>query len=248
MRWLQRETAPDRLIQTWLPRLLFTLGIACLGYVAYVLLDARIFAWVQGRRFDEALAHQRQSAASGARLGSPAVLGGEPSAARSAPGAAETDRLDAFRPSSPGPAPAEGEVLGRIEIPRVGISSLLLEGIEPGTLHRGAGHIPDTVLPDQWGNVGIAAHRDSFFRGLKDIQVNDLIKVTTLARAADYRVDWTRIVEPADVGVLDATPAPVLTLVTCYPFYYVGSAPHRFIVRAHRVEAAVVGQPAGGGR
>jgi sortase A len=218
------RTVSNQLVQTWLTRLLFAVGIVCLGYVAYVMVDAKVFSWLQGRRFDQARANPARHAPPSAALPRP-------------PRAADTDHLEGFRPAAAAPEPTEGMVLGRIEIPRVGVSSLLLEGIEAGTLHRGAGHIPDTALPDQPGNVGIAAHRDSFFRGLKDIHQDDVIELTTLDGTAEYRVDWTRIVEPDDTRVLDPTPGPELTLVTCYPFHYVGSAPHRFIVRAHRVAA-----------
>jgi len=106
--------------------------------------------------------------------------------------------------------------------------------VDAATLRRGAGHIPETAQPGDPGNVGIAAHRDSFFRGLKDVRKNDIIRLETLEGTYRYRVDWTRIVTPEDTAVLDATANPALTLVTCYPFYYVGSAPKRFIVRASR--------------
>jgi LPXTG-site transpeptidase (sortase) family protein len=102
-------------------------------------------------------------------------------------------------------------------------------------LDRGLGHIRHPALPGADGNSGIAGHRDGFFRGLKDIQPGDTIEVDTLDRKDIYRVERTWIVDPSDVSVLDPTAAPSLTLVTCYPFYFVGSAPQRFIVRAVRV-------------
>jgi sortase A len=108
--------------------------------------------------------------------------------------------------------------------------------VDKKTLRRGAGHIPATALPQQEeGNVGIAAHRDSHFRELKDIREDDTIELTTLDGTFRYQVEWTKIVKPADVSVLEPTDEPALTLVTCYPFYYVGSAPERFIVRATRI-------------
>jgi|HubBroStandDraft_3_1064219.scaffolds.fasta_scaffold00750_7 sortase A len=247
------RTVSTQAIQTWLARALFATGVVCLGYVAFVVVDAKIFAWVQNRRFEQAMTQGRQrsspapsSAATPERRWSSGAPGSP-----SPPAAADTDHLDSFRPAVSRPEPDEGTVLGRLEIPRVGISSLVLEGTEVSTLHHGAGHIPDTALPDEPGNVGIAAHRDSIFRGLKDIRKDDLIRLTTLDGTAEYRVDWTRIVEPNDVQVLDPTPGPEITLVTCYPFYYVGSAPHRFIVRGHRVDPAAPGgqtaAPAGPG-
>jgi sortase A len=235
------RTVSTQAIQTWLARALFATGVVCLGYVAFVVVDAKIFAWVQNRRFEQAMAQVRQRASPASSAAPQERSSAGAPGSSSPPAAADTDRLDSFRPAISRPEPDEGTVLGRLEIPRIGISSLVLEGTGASTLHHGAGHIPDTALPDEPGNVGIAAHRDSIFRGLKDIRKDDLIRLTTLDGSAEYRVDWTRIVEPNDVQVLDPTPDPEITLVTCYPFYYVGSAPHRFIVRAHRVDSSAPG-------
>ena len=112
----------------------------------------------------------------------------------------------------------------------------VLPGTDDATLDRGLGHIEDTALPGGVGNAGIAGHRDGFFRGLKDILPGDTIELDTLDRKEIYRVERTWIVDPSDVSVLDPTPAAAITLVTCYPFYFVGSAPQRFIVRAVRVD------------
>ncbi len=111
----------------------------------------------------------------------------------------------------------------------------MAEGVDTLTLRRAAGHIPGTALPGQPGNVGIAGHRDRFFRPLRNIRRNDIITLTTLLGEYRYRVVSTKIVSPSDVGVLDPSVNEILTLVTCYPFYFVGSAPSRFIVRAERV-------------
>jgi sortase A len=108
----------------------------------------------------------------------------------------------------------------------------VLPGTDAGTLHRGVGHIEGTVLPGTGGNVGIAGHRDSFFRGLKDIHPGDLIEIDALQESHSYRVERTWVVDPAEVSVLAPTPGPALTLVTCFPFDFIGSAPRRFIVRA----------------
>jgi sortase A len=102
-------------------------------------------------------------------------------------------------------------------------------------MRRAVGHIPGTALPGERGNVGISGHRDTFFRPLRNIQRNDIIILTTLVSEYRYRVVSTRIVSPNDVAVLDQNGSETLTLVTCYPFYFVGSAPNRFIVRAERV-------------
>jgi sortase A len=128
-----------------------------------------------------------------------------------------------------------GGVLGRIEIERLGISVMVIEGTAPAMLRRAAGHIAGTALPGHPGNIGISAHRDTFFRPLRNIRHNDIILLTTLLGEFRYRVISTRIVSPSDIEVLDPGEGEILTLVTCYPFYFVGSAPDRFIVRAERV-------------
>ena len=130
--------------------------------------------------------------------------------------------------------PASG-LIGRIEIPRLGISVIVLEGTTTSILGRAAGHIAGTVLPGQPGNVGISAHRDTFFRPLRNIRQNDTITLATSAGEFRYRVLSTQVVSPNDVEVLKSSNAEILTLVTCYPFYFIGPAPNRFIVRAARV-------------
>jgi len=133
------------------------------------------------------------------------------------------------------PAVASNGVIGRIDIQRLGLSVIVVEGISAKILRRGAGHIPGTALPGQPGNAGISAHRDTFFRPLRNIKQNDVITLTTMLGEYRYRVVSTRIVEPNDVAVLEPSGHEILTLVTCYPFYFVGSAPDRFIVRAERI-------------
>jgi sortase A len=128
--------------------------------------------------------------------------------------------------------------LGVLRIARLRIEAPVLVGTSDATLDRGIGHIEDTARPGTDGNVGLAGHRDGFFRALKDIQEGDTIELQTLDGRDTYRVERTSIVEPEDVSVLDPTPGRALTLVTCYPFYFVGSAPQRFIVRAVRVHGA----------
>lgn len=133
-------------------------------------------------------------------------------------------------------APVEGSLLGQIEIPRIGLSSIILEGTEVSTLRRAVGHIPGTALPGQPGNLCIAGHRDTFFRPLRRVAAGDDIIVETATGRVTYRVLSTRIVDPEDVEVLDNTPADAVTLVTCYPFHFIGTAPKRFVVRAVRIE------------
>ena len=108
----------------------------------------------------------------------------------------------------------------------------MLPGTDDHTLDRAVGHIEDTAEPGTDGNSGLAGHRDGFFRGLKDIARGDTIELETLKGKDIYRVERTWVVNPEEVWVLDPTPTRALTLVTCYPFYFIGSAPQRFIVRA----------------
>lgn len=122
--------------------------------------------------------------------------------------------------------------LWRIDVPRIKLSAVAREGVDTRTLRRAAGHIPGTALPGERGNAAFAAHRDTFFAPLKSVRRGDAVVVTTPGGVFRYSVTDTRIVEPEDVSVLDPTPDTTLTLVTCYPFDYFGSAPQRFIVHA----------------
>jgi sortase A len=144
------------------------------------------------------------------------------------------ERIKAWRSTLNLPSPAP---LAILRIPRIRLEVPVLEGTDEVTLNRGVGHIEDTATPGMDGNFGIAGHRDGFFRSLKDIGVGDTIEVETLQeQKVTYRVDRIRIVDPEDVWVLDPTPTRSLTLVTCYPFYFVGSAPKRYIVHAVHAE------------
>lgn len=127
---------------------------------------------------------------------------------------------------------ATASAVWRIEVPRINLSAVAREGVDTRTLRRAVGHIPGTALPGEEGNAGFAAHRDTFFRPLQGVRRGDEVIVTTPAGVYRYAVTSTRVVEPADVSVLDPAAGPTLTLVTCYPFDYVGSAAKRFIVRA----------------
>jgi sortase A len=127
--------------------------------------------------------------------------------------------------------------LAILRVPKIGLEVAVLDGTDDVTLNRGVGHIEDTARPGEPGNCGIAGHRDGFFRGLKDVVKGDRIELETLSGTQAYRVDDIWIVKPEDVQVLDPTPQTAITLVACYPFYFVGHAPQRYIVRAVREDA-----------
>jgi sortase A len=139
------------------------------------------------------------------------------------------------RTASP-PSARRGDVIGELEIPRLQVSVMVFEGDDAGILSAGAGHIPGTALQSGSGNIGIAAHRDTYFRPLRVAHANDVITLKTPAGTSRYAVTDTKIVPPSDIGVLARAPGRDLTLVTCYPFYYVGNAPQRFIVHARKIE------------
>jgi sortase A len=136
--------------------------------------------------------------------------------------------------SGPRPAVKKGDVLGRMDIPRLGVSVAVIQGTSSRMLRLGAGHIEGTPLPGDPGNSGIAGHRDTFFRGLKDIRKDDEIQFQTATGLFHYQVDWAKVVASNDTSVLAPSTEAALTLVTCYPFYFVGPSPNRFVVRAHR--------------
>jgi sortase A len=207
----------------WASWSLFALAFGLLGYVAYVELDAKIFQLYESRKLDQEIKAARAA---------PATI---PVLDPTPPSTAASDvpvSLPSDDTSQPGKA--SGEIIGRIEIPKVSLSVIIMEGTQGKTLRRGAGHIIGTALPGQTGNVGIAGHRDSFFRPLREVRKGDEVTLTTVAATYTYKVDSISVVDPSNVSVLEDSGGSILTLVTCFPFDFVGSAPQRFIVRAHR--------------
>jgi len=201
---------PVRRILRWARSVLLGLGVSLLAYCGYILADT----WSFQRGADRQLARlltDRQEASAGVRQ---AVSPGSPKSAQQA---------------------APGGLIGRLEIPRLSISAIVMEGTAAKTLRRAVGHIPGTALPGQAGNVGISGHRDTFFRPLRNIRKNDIITLTTVNGEYRYRVVSTQVVSPYDRAVLHSSAGQILTLVTCYPFYLVGAAPNRFIVHAERI-------------
>ena len=143
-----------------------------------------------------------------------------------------------FRVEKTAPALVNGSAFGILKIPRLHLLQAVVEGANDAQLRLAPGHVTGTALPGEGGNTAIAGHRDSFFRPLKDIRIGDEIVVSTPAREIRYRVTGTEIVDPTDTKVLRTSHEESLTLITCYPFYYVGAAPKRFIVHASRVDKA----------
>lgn len=197
--------------------LLVLVGTMALAYVGLALLDARLYQDSESTRFDEALEHARSANAT----------------------------LPLLRGEKVKPTMADGSTdgrlpLARIEIRAIGISAMVLEGIDGRTLRRGVGHVPGTPLPGQPGNVALAGHRDTFFRALRNIRKDDEIMLETVSGLYRYRVDSTKVVDAGEMQVLGKSEGAILTLVTCYPFSFVGPAPKRFVVRARELVPAVV--------
>jgi len=202
-----------RRILKWSQRVLFACAILLLGYCTFALGDAWLFQRRAARDLDRLQRDRR---------------------------AAIQLTLQPVSVIAPRVAPVAGSLIGRIEIARLDLSVVVVEGVDRISLRRAVGHIPGTALPGEAGNVGLAGHRDTFFRQLKDVKIDDEIQISTLTGNFKYQVVALRIVDPENVAVLAASGENVLTLVTCYPFYFVGPAPKRWIVRARQVSSQAV--------
>jgi sortase A len=188
-------------------RLLLVLGVGCLVWYGAVWLEGRIYQSLQRAALDRVLA------------------------ARPAPGPSQAEMSQAETEEGSEP----GQPIGRLEIPRVHLSVMVVNGDDDQTLGLAVGHLPDTPFPWQPGNSAFAGHRDTYFRPLENIQLDDEVRLVTTHGTYRYRVRRTLIVDPADVWVLAPAAQSTLTLVTCYPFRYVGPAPRRFVVQADRI-------------
>jgi sortase A len=194
----------------WGQRVLLVVGFAALGYCGLVVIAARRF---QGR----------------AR-----VQMSEARIERATPVAAPTP--ETLSPLGPATESAGTSLIGRPDVPSVPISAMVADGTSSATLRVAVGHVPGTAMPGQIGNMVFAAHRDTFFRGLGAIRPGDIIRVTVPGKQYVYSVRFTEIVSPRETWVLDPTSHEALTLITCYPFHFIGPAPSRFVVRARRLE------------
>jgi sortase A len=212
----QLISAEGQAVRRWRPWLLAERTALVFGLVCLVAWGALKIAGLAGARHELARFTELQ-AASRKPIATPDMSLWSPG------------RVRAWQTAMNDPAPPPLAVL---RIPKIGLEVAVLPGTDDATLNRAVGHIDGTALPLTDGNSAIAGHRDGFFRGLKDIGEGDAIEIETVQRKDVYRVERAWIVPPEDVSVLDATPTRSLTLVTCYPFYFVGSAPKRYIVRA----------------
>jgi sortase A len=134
---------------------------------------------------------------------------------------------------------AEGDMIGEIQVPRLGLNAIVVQGDSPADLRRAVGHLANSALPGEWGNVTLAGHRDTFFRALRGIRLGDEIRIKTRARSFKYRAESIEIVSPTDTRVLDSSTGHDLTLLTCFPFHYLGPAPKRFVVHAREIDGMI---------
>jgi sortase A len=218
-----RIIMPATALRTVVRYSFLALAIVCLGLYGHAWLERVLYQIQESREFDRT-ADQAAAAffASGDELAP---------AGRAAP-----SRRASARAKLPSTA-----LIGRLSIPRLHLVAMVREGIDRRTLQLAVGHIPATALPGQVGNVGVAGHRDTFFRGLKDLRTGDEIRFSTIDGDFRYQVESLMVVEPGNVGVLAPSQEPVLTLVTCYPFSYIGTAPKRFVVRARQAPLTPAG-------
>ena len=234
--------------------LLFLLGLCGVGFYGYTLADVHVYQAYQNWAFDQQIAGHRVNFEDYLRAETPLGLVMGPAVDR---GPVATPVPTENRPQYR-IAPAHDALLGRIAIDRLDLSAIVREGADAETLSRAVGHVPSTALAGDNGNFAIAAHRDTLFRALKDIRLGDLVTFESPTRMYTYQVFSTRIVKPSNISVLRsdgglkyAAYSPgrplqqpkLLTMITCYPFYFVGSAPQRFIVQARLVRSAPVLSP-----
>lgn len=210
-----RVIAPRNLGRRLTEALLLTIGIAFLGYYFYSYFYRLGYQAYAEWRFER---ENAVAARAPARVSKPPAV---------ATSLANPDRASITR------GPESGSILGRLSIPRLHLSAIVEEGTDEHTLSRAVGHVPGTPLPGDPGNAAVAGHRDTFFRDLRNLRPSDRIDVTTHEGRYHYVVDSLMIVDPSDVAVLKSHGrGRSLTLVTCFPFEYIGNAPRRFVVHA----------------
>jgi sortase A len=197
--------------RVWLTRALAAIGLVCLVFYSVVTVQAWRYQRAAKSRVEQMISIERPSIERSSAV------------AEYVPDVTKTIAI--------------GEIIGRVDISRLRLSAAVAEGDDDKTLGNAVGHLPDTPLPwHRRGNVALAAHRDGLFRSLEGIRLNDDVRVVTSRGEFHYRVTKTHIVDPDDVWVIAPTDTPTITLITCYPFSFVGNAPRRFIVKAELVE------------
>ena len=202
--------------RVFVSRVLIVAGLALIAWPVYVSTDSAIAQWSGRRQLAHAVQAERALRVK-----------------KNVPEEQEETIVVRTPGTAPEPAVARGTVLGQFDVPRLGLSYVLLEGTDSRTLDRSVGHVEGTGLPGSAGNISIAGHRDRHFRKLEWIQRDDQIVLTSRGGAQYvYRVEWSRVFKPGDIQVLDESHGPAITLITCFPFEYVGAAPLRLIVRA----------------
>jgi sortase A len=203
-------TIRTRRILLWSHYLLFVAGLSTLAYCVIVTMEGRHYqAWAR---------EQLQKCSSDLNT-------------FAAPSNPSESLTHAALPGSRGIA-----LVGRVDVPRIHLSAMIAEGSTTPVLDLAVGHVPGTALPGETGNTALAAHRDTFFRRLGELEPGDLIRISDPRAVYNYRVTFTDIVNPYETWVLQSASGATLTLITCYPFHFVGAAPKRFVVRARRVD------------
>ena len=201
--------------------ILLFIGLVCFGIVAYSYLYRTAYQLYEGWQFDHESSEPEAPDSAypeHARERKPSVL--------------PVILPDPDRGTPSNAASGSRVIIGRMSIPRLHLAAIVEEGVDDLTLSRAVGHIPGTALPGETGNIGVAGHRDTFFRALKDLRPEDRIDFATRVGHFHYTVESLRVVDPSDVSVLEPGEGRTLTIVTCFPFHYIGNAPRRFIVRA----------------
>jgi sortase A len=220
-------------IRKWAEAVLFLFGIVLLACYGVARLDSYLSSRAALKAFD---ALDERPAAAASRTPAGEIAAGEPDFTDW-----DANRVRAYKDTLWKPA---GAPLAVVEVPKIHLAAPLMEGTDSLTLNHGLGRIAGTAKPGETGKIGIAGHRDGFFRGLKDLVPGDTVDLRTHDGSDIYVVDRIQIVTPRDVSVLRAEGRPSVVLVTCYPFHFVGSAPKRFVVTAYLTQHISAGHSA----
>lgn len=240
---LNRRMAPPprrrKRRRPWLRTIFYLAGFAAVGYYGYTLAEQYVYERYENWAFDQEMSGRRVTPKDWAMtitpLGEWTGYSLPPVRQAPAPATRETPAVKRDVPI--------GAVLGRVDIPRLHLSAIVRQGADEETLKTAVGHVPSTQFAGEVGNFAIAAHRDTLFRALKDIRIGDTVTFQSTGGSYEYKVASTQIVKPTDVDVLRPQgDQKLLTMITCYPFYFVGSAPKRFIVTARLSDGDAAGQ------